>query len=124
MLDQLNQLWRNKTAVAGLFIVAAFLLAAIFAPQLSPHNPLEASLYDQLKPPAWAQGGSAKNILGTDDLGRDILSRIIYGARVSLLVAVVFYARQICQESEPLLQEHGSDHQAACHFAGKVGLSL
>jgi len=88
-LDQLSQLWRNKTAVAGLIIVAGFVLMAFFAPALSPHEPNEISLYDQLKPPAWTDGGSEKNILGTDDLGRDILSRIIYGARVSLIVAVV-----------------------------------
>jgi len=89
LLDQLSQLWRNKTSVAGLIIVAGFVFMAFFAPMLSPHDPDEISLYDQLKPPAWAYGGSDKNILGTDDLGRDILSRIIYGARVSLIVAVV-----------------------------------
>ena len=89
LLDQLGQLWRNKTSVAGLIVVAGFVLAAIFAPSLSPHDPVETALYDQLKPPAWKDGGSDKNILGTDDLGRDIFSRIIYGARVSLTVAVV-----------------------------------
>jgi len=89
LLDQLSQLWRNKTSVAGLIVVAGFVLAAIFAPSLSPHDPVETALYDQLKPPAWKDGGSDKNILGTDDLGRDIFSRIIYGARVSLIVAVV-----------------------------------
>ena len=89
LLDQLSQLWRNKTSVVGLIVVAGFVLAAIFAPSLSPHDPVEISLYDQLKPPAWRDGGSDKNILGTDDLGRDIFSRIIYGARVSLTVAVV-----------------------------------
>ena len=88
MVEQLSQLWRNKTAVAGLFIITMFVLMAIFAPLLAPHDPLETSLYDQLKPPAWHEGGSTKNILGTDDLGRDTLSRIIYGARVSLIVAV------------------------------------
>jgi peptide/nickel transport system permease protein/dipeptide transport system permease protein len=89
MLDQLSQLWRNKTAIAGLIIITMFTLCGILAPIISPHNPIETALYDQLKPPAWKEGGSAKNILGTDDLGRDILSRIIYGARVSLMVAVV-----------------------------------
>lgn len=89
MVEQLSQLWRNKTAVAGLIIITMFVLMAIFAPLLSPHDPLETSLYDQLKPPAWHEGGSTENILGTDDLGRDTLSRIIYGARVSLIVAVV-----------------------------------
>jgi peptide/nickel transport system permease protein/dipeptide transport system permease protein len=88
-LDQMSQLWRNKTAVAGLILVSFFFTAAIFAPLISPHNPNETSLYDQLKPPMWHASGTAKNILGTDDLGRDILSRLIYGARVSLLVSMV-----------------------------------
>ncbi len=96
MLEQLSQLWRNKTAVAGLFIITAFILCGIFAPLLSPHDPVETALYDQLKPPAWGEGGSQKNLLGTDDLGRDILSRIIYGARVSLLVAVVSVGLAFC----------------------------
>ena len=87
-LDQLEQLWRNKTAVAGLLVITLFVLTAILAPFLSPHNPVEASLYDQIKPPIWEEGGTWKNILGTDDLCRDILSRLVYGARVSLLVAL------------------------------------
>jgi peptide/nickel transport system permease protein len=89
LIEQLGQLWRNKTAIAGLIIISLFLLTAIFAPQISPHDPLDVSLYDQLKPPVWHDGGTTKNLLGTDDLGRDILSRLIYGARVSLAVAVV-----------------------------------
>jgi peptide/nickel transport system permease protein/dipeptide transport system permease protein len=87
--DQLSQLWRNKTAVLGLVIITIFILSAILAPYLTPHDPIETSLYDQLKPPVWHETGTWKNILGTDDLGRDILSRLIYGARVSLLVAVI-----------------------------------
>jgi ABC-type dipeptide/oligopeptide/nickel transport system permease subunit len=89
LLDQISQLWRNKTAVAGLVIIAVFIISAILAPYLSPHNPIETSLYDQLKPPVWHATGTWINILGTDDLGRDILSRLIYGARVSLVVAVI-----------------------------------
>jgi peptide/nickel transport system permease protein/dipeptide transport system permease protein len=88
-LEQFSRLWRNKTAVAGLVIITMFIFSGIFASLISPHNPVETSLYDQLKPPAWKEGGTTKNLLGTDDLGRDILSRIIYGARVSLMVAVV-----------------------------------
>lgn len=87
-IEQMSQLWRNKTAVAGMLIVLFFMFAAVLAPLLSPHNPVETSLYDQLKPPVWHEKGSWKNILGTDDLGRDILSRLIYGARVSLIVSV------------------------------------
>ena len=89
MLDQLSQLWRNKTAIAGLVIIAVFFMTAILAPVLSPHDPYETSLYDQLKPPVWHDEGAMKNVLGTDELGRDTLSRIIHGARVSLAVAVV-----------------------------------
>lgn len=89
LLEQMSQLWRNKTAVLGLFIITVFVMVAIMAPLLSPHDPLETSLYDQLKPPVWHETGTWKNILGTDELGRDTLSRIIYGARVSLTVAVV-----------------------------------
>lgn len=89
MAEQLSQLWRNKTAIAGLTVIVIFVLTAVFAPLLSPRDPLETALYEQLKPPAWHEGGSMTHVLGTDDLGRDTLSRIIYGARVSLLVAVV-----------------------------------
>ena len=87
-IEQMSQLWRNKTAVAGMLIVSFFIITAIFAPLLSPHSPVETALYDQLKPPIWHEKGTWKNILGTDDLGRDILSRLIYGARVSLIVSV------------------------------------
>jgi peptide/nickel transport system permease protein/dipeptide transport system permease protein len=89
LLEQLSQLWRNKTAVLGLVIITVFFLAAILAPWISPHDPVETSLYDQLKPPVWHDKGTWEHVLGTDELGRDSLSRIIYGARVSLMVAVV-----------------------------------
>jgi ABC-type dipeptide/oligopeptide/nickel transport system permease subunit len=94
--DQISQLWRNKTAVAGLIIIVLFIVSAILAPHISPHNPIETSLYDQLKPPIWHPAGTWQHILGTDDLGRDILSRLIYGARVSLLVAVISVGLAFC----------------------------
>jgi peptide/nickel transport system permease protein/dipeptide transport system permease protein len=87
--DQIEKLFKNRTGVAGLIIISLFALTAILAPLLSPHDPNENSLYDQLKPPVWNEGGSAKNLLGTDDLGRDMLSRLIYGARVSLTLGIV-----------------------------------
>lgn len=87
--DQVEKLLKNKTGMAGLMIIAVFTLAAVFAPVISPHNPVENALYDQLKQPAWHPEGKPKNLLGTDDLGRDILSRLIYGARVSLTLGVV-----------------------------------
>jgi ABC-type dipeptide/oligopeptide/nickel transport system permease subunit len=87
--DQVEKLLKNRTGVAGLIIVTLFSLAAVLAPLISPHPPNENALYEQLKPPVWAEGGAAKNLLGTDDMGRDILSRLIYGARVSLTLGVV-----------------------------------
>jgi peptide/nickel transport system permease protein/dipeptide transport system permease protein len=87
--DQIEKLFKNKTGLAGFIIITLFAAAAVFAPVISPHDPIENALYDQLKPPVWEEGGATKNWLGTDDLGRDILSRLIYGARVSLTLGVV-----------------------------------
>ncbi len=87
--DQIEKLFKNRTGVAGLIITLLFALTAILAPAISPHDPDENALYDQLKPPVWNEGGSPKNLLGTDDLGRDMLSRLIYGARVSLALGIV-----------------------------------
>lgn len=87
--DQLEKLLKNRTGALGLVIIIIFILCALLAPLISPHDPVENNLYDQLKPPVWDPGGSSRNLLGTDDLGRDILSRLIYGARVSLMVGVV-----------------------------------
>jgi peptide/nickel transport system permease protein/dipeptide transport system permease protein len=89
IFDQIEKLLKNRTAVAGMIIITVFALAALLAPVISPHNPNENALYDQLKRPVWSPGGAMKNILGTDDLGRDMLSRLIYGARVSLTLGLV-----------------------------------
>lgn len=70
-------------------IIAIMIVMAIFAPLLAPHSPLDQTLRDKLMPPAWMDGGSMKYLLGTDAFGRDILSRLIYGARVSLMVALL-----------------------------------
>jgi peptide/nickel transport system permease protein len=64
-------------------------IPALFASQVAPYDPLKGSLANRLKPPAWQQGGTIEHPLGTDKLGRDMLSRIIYGARVSLMVSLV-----------------------------------
>jgi len=64
-------------------------IPALFASQVAPYDPLQGSLSKRLKPPAWQQGGTIEHPLGTDKLGRDMLSRIIYGARVSLMVSLV-----------------------------------
>jgi len=67
-------------------ILASVGLIALFANVLAPHNPEVGSLAARFKPPFWQTGGSAKYLLGTDQLGRDVLSRLIFGARVSVVV--------------------------------------
>ncbi|WP_121145451.1 dipeptide ABC transporter permease DppC [Orbus hercynius] len=77
---------KNKGAVVGLVYIIIVILVAILANFIAPHSPSEQFRDMLLAPPAWMNGGSWHFILGTDDVGRDILSRLIYGARLSLLV--------------------------------------
>jgi peptide/nickel transport system permease protein len=79
-------LLHNKLAVAALAVLAVMLVAALFAPLIAPDDPNAQDLLMRLRPPAWQHGGSGAHLLGTDQLGRDMLSRVIYGTRVSLLV--------------------------------------
>lgn len=79
-------LWRDKAAVLGLAIILLLVIAAVFASQLAPHDPLGQDLRNTKQPPAWHEEGNWSHVLGTDRLGRDSLSRIIYGARVSITV--------------------------------------
>src|ERR687891_2998539 len=72
---------RDKKALAGLIVLCVLTLAAIFAPVIAPYDP-NAMMFDMIGGPSWAHP------LGTDDLGRDLLSRLIYGARISLFVGV------------------------------------
>ncbi len=79
----------NRGAVAGLVVFLLLVLMAIFAPLIAPHSPIVPFPDSQLVPPAWEQGGHAEFLLGTDAVGRDMLSRLIYGARFSLFIGVV-----------------------------------
>ncbi|MGR9169460.1 ABC transporter permease subunit [Rhizobium sp. KDH_Rht_773_N] len=89
----LTEFWyyfsRNKGAVIGLFVFVLILLMAIFAPLVSPHAPNEQNRQLLLSVPFWMDGGSISYPLGTDAVGRDILSRLIFGARFSLFIGVV-----------------------------------
>ena len=79
----------DAKSVVGGTIVSIVLLAALLAPLLSPHDPLDQDLLATLSPPAFADGGDVSHWLGTDSLGRDILSRLIYAARIAAIVAIV-----------------------------------
>jgi dipeptide transport system permease protein len=88
----LLELWqhfaRNRGAVAGLWVIVALILIAVSADLIAPYSPYITNQAAFLKPPVWQDGGSAAHLLGTDPIGRDMLSRLIYGARLSLLIGV------------------------------------
>ncbi len=80
---RVSTILKHKIAFAGLVIIIAMLCMAVFAPYLAPHDPNDQDLYHVL------EGPSRKHLLGTDDVGRDLLSRVIYGARISLFIGIV-----------------------------------
>ncbi len=87
--DVLYSFSRSPVTVAAAIVTAVFILAAVFAPLVAPHNPFDLASIDLLDsnlPPMWLDGGDPRYILGTDDQGRGILSTIIYGSRISLLI--------------------------------------
>lgn len=83
-----KRLLRSKTGMIGLVIVVGVVLMAILAPLLTDHDPAKTDVINRLIPPFWLEGGNTEFLLGTDNLGRDILSRIIYGSRISLLIGI------------------------------------
>ncbi len=89
LLDFLSELRRHPLALLGGIIVLAYVLAAVFAPQITPHDPTMGNLRQRFLPPAWQEGGDTAYLLGTDDQGRDLLTRIIFGARISLMIGLL-----------------------------------
>jgi peptide/nickel transport system permease protein len=81
--------FRRFAALLGAAIMGGVLLVAIFAPYLTPHDPFAQDLGLRLVPPAWMEGGQPAHLLGTDQIGRDYLSRLIYGARISMLIGIL-----------------------------------
>lgn len=92
----LSEFWfyfsKNKGAVGGLLIIGLLVFVAIFADVISPYDPDQQFRDNLLQAPAWQEGGSWAFVLGTDDIGRDMLSRLIYGARLSMMIGFVCVA--------------------------------
>jgi peptide/nickel transport system permease protein len=88
VVDGWRQVKRYPLFSLGI-LVFVLVFPAIFAPWVAPHDPFLGTLSNRLTPPVWQDGGTMEHVLGTDKLGRDILSRIIYGARVSLTVSLI-----------------------------------
>ncbi|MFV0360266.1 ABC transporter permease subunit [Tropicimonas sp.] len=90
---RLREFWfyfrENRGAVFGLWVFLVFLFIAVFAPLIVPHDPTQQFRQHLLQPPAWQEGGSWSYALGTDALGRDLLSRLLMGARYSFFVGIV-----------------------------------
>jgi peptide/nickel transport system permease protein len=84
----LRHLRRSRLAVAGLVVLALVAICGLFSPALAPHSPTDQGLERKLKPPVWEENSAPGYVLGTDHLGRDMLSRLIWGARVSLIVGI------------------------------------
>ena len=79
---------RSRPWFAGL-VLAALVVTALFAPFLAPHSPTEGDIVKKSIPPIWMDGNDPEHLLGTDRFGRDVLSRIIWGSRISLVVSLV-----------------------------------
>nr|MDX8318812.1 ABC transporter permease subunit [Agrobacterium sp. rho-8.1] len=90
--QMLKEFWfyfsENKGAVIGLYVFVTLVIVAVFASVIAPHSPFQQYSEFTLLPPVWMEGGNASYLLGTDPVGRDILSRLIYGAQYSLFIGV------------------------------------
>ena len=86
--DAIARMLASPRVVLGGGVLVLFVLAAVFAPLLAPHDPVEQDLMLQYVPPVWDERAEPGYLFGTDNLGRDILSRLLHGARVALFVAV------------------------------------
>ncbi len=90
----MNDVWKmikhsTRTAKFGLVVVVIWIVAAILAPLLAPYGMNDIDVAQRLAPPCWMENGSMDHIFGTDQLGRDVLTRLIYGSRISLIVGIV-----------------------------------
>jgi len=84
----LRKMWHLRLGVIGGLVILTLLLTALFCPYIAPHDPYQQNITNRLKPPAWMEKGQAQYLLGTDHLGRDLFSRILYGSRISLVVGI------------------------------------
>ncbi|WP_248446542.1 ABC transporter permease [Sinorhizobium meliloti] len=87
--EGISELWHDKAAAIGLAFILLIVFLALFAPLVAPYDPAAQSILARLKPPVWMERGTWDHLLGTDNLGRDVLSRMIWGARATLTIGAV-----------------------------------
>jgi ABC-type dipeptide/oligopeptide/nickel transport system permease subunit len=112
----LRRLWRFKWGVAAGAVMLLVVASAICAPWIAPYSPVTVDIQRRLGPPAWMEGGTRAHLLGTDQIGRDLLSRVIYGGRVSLLIGT---AAVLVSSSIGVLLG-----LAAGYFAGRIDWTI
>ena len=86
--EKTTKIRRHNASYFGIAVISIVIVLAVFAPFVSPHDPQSQSLETRLTPPVWSPRGSWDHVLGSDHLGRDVLSRIIYGSRISIFVGL------------------------------------
>jgi len=86
LLMNLKRIGYHKLGMMGILIILSLMVMAIFTPFLAPYDPYQQGIAKRLLPPSWLKGGSSEHLLGTDHLGRDLLTRIMYGSRISLII--------------------------------------
>jgi len=89
ILEFCKQFKKNKSALFGLCIITTLIIFALLATIIAPHNPIIQNLDNRLIPPPYSQGGNIAYIIGTDDFGRDVFSRVVYGSRISLMIGII-----------------------------------
>ncbi len=89
MIKSIRRYMGNWVSWVAVGILLIFVLCAVFAPIIAPYGENETDITNRLKPPAWSEGGSSKNLLGTDEVGRDLLTRLLYGSRSTMLVGIL-----------------------------------
>lgn len=90
-----RKLWNLRLGVIGALLISSMIFTAVFVPWIAPHDPYEQAIMDRLLPPVWMERGSSEHLLGTDHVGRDLLTRILYGARISLIVGLSAVVLQV-----------------------------
>jgi ABC-type dipeptide/oligopeptide/nickel transport system permease subunit len=90
-----RKVWHLRLGVVGGLIIVGMLFTALLVPWFAPHDPYEQDIMNRLLPPAWMERGTSGHLLGTDEVGRDLFTRILYGARISLIVGLSAVVLQV-----------------------------
>ena len=106
--------WKSVSTWIGAVIVGIAMICAVFAPLLVPHDPFTQDLSKRLLPPFWMAGTNPDYILGTDQLGRDYLSRLIWGCRISMMIGVACSRGEVSTRTTPSIGAVAASRSSRC----------